>query len=60
MKLPVKIIRRSESFEIRDADLTNIAHIYFENEPGRRMQVKRMTEAEAQQVAKQLAKALTG
>jgi len=54
MRLPLKIIRHSESFEIRDADLTNIAYIYFADTLGRRMNTKRMAEDEAKLVAKQL------
>lgn len=59
MKLPVKIIRNEESIEIRDANLTNIAYFYFEDDPGRRMSMKRMSEAEAEQLAKLFARTLT-
>lgn len=59
MRLPLKIIRHPESYEVRDAVGTHIAYIYFEDDLTRREQTKRLTQADAEQITKRIARLLT-
>lgn len=49
----------SEAVVVRDAVGTGLSHIYFEDEPIRRQSVRRVTKAEAIEMAKVIARALT-
>ena len=54
---PWQIIEHSESFEVQDATGSiKIAFIYFEDEPGRRRDTKRLTRDEARRVAVHIAR----
>jgi hypothetical protein len=44
----------SESFQIISADGTNLGSIYYEDEPGRRRVMNRLTREEARQFAVQI------
>ena len=44
---------------VEDNAKTMVSHIYFEDEPGRRQQTKRVTKAEAIAIAQTIARALT-
>ena len=60
MRLPLKITRHEESYSIRDAAGTSICYIYFGvSDETQRFAAKRMTRAEAEDVARQIARALT-
>jgi hypothetical protein len=43
-------------FIVRDADGQQLAHVYFENEPGRRSAAKLLTKDEARRIASNIAK----
>ncbi len=58
MRLPLRITRSGESIRIEDADGRAI-YLYVEDEPSRRDLMKRWTSAEAQAIAKVIARALT-
>ena len=60
MKLPLKITRHEESIGIDDAEGTSICYLYFgvADEIQRRV-TQRMTREEAEDIAKQIARALT-
>jgi hypothetical protein len=45
-----------ESFIIRDAKGQALAHVYFEDETGRQMSMKRLTRDEARRIAANIAK----
>jgi hypothetical protein len=45
-----------ESFAIVDGDGQALVHVYHEDEPGRRMAMKRLTKDEAQRIAVNIAK----
>lgn len=60
MKLPLRIVRYAESFGIHDAHDTVILYVYFDKgSPGERAIRRRMSEAEAEDVAKRVARFLT-
>lgn len=60
MDLPLKITRHEESFGITDAAGISIAFVYFGTaDETQRFAARRMTRAEAEDVAKQIARALT-
>lgn len=60
MKLPLKIRRGTESFGIDDAAGTLICYVYFDKgKPSERAIRRRMSEEEAEAIAKQIARALT-
>jgi hypothetical protein len=60
MKLPLRITRYAESFIIRDAHETSICTVFFDsgNDSERAIR-KRMSEAEAEALAKRIARLLT-
>jgi hypothetical protein len=51
---PWRIVEHSESFEIQSADEHALAFIYFEDEPGRRSVMKRLTREDARRLAQQI------
>jgi hypothetical protein len=53
---PWSIAERPESFAITDATGQALAYVYFENEPGRRQAMKRLTRDEAWRIAANIAK----
>jgi hypothetical protein len=53
---PWKIDEATESFCIRDQNGQELAYIYFEDEIGRRMAMKRLTKDEARRIAANIAK----
>lgn len=60
MKLPLKITRHEESFGITDNAGMSICYIYFGvSDETQRFAARRMTRAEAEDIAKQIARALT-
>lgn len=59
MRLPLKITRHEESFGITDAAGVSVAFVYFGvADETQRFAAKRMTRDEAEDVAKQIARAL--
>lgn len=59
VKLPLRLYQYQESFGIQDAEGYSVCYLYFDDDPKRRIVTKRMTKAEAESVAKQIARALT-
>lgn len=59
LKLPLRIIRTSESFCIEDAAGVRFGYVYFEQEPGRRNATNRMNEAAALEIVRRQARAET-
>jgi hypothetical protein len=55
---PFRLRRNAESFGIQDSAGRELAYVYFENEPGRRSITRRLTEADALEVARTLARSL--
>jgi hypothetical protein len=53
---PWSIVERPESFAITDATGQALAYVYFEDEPGRRQAMKRITKDEARRIAVNVAK----
>jgi hypothetical protein len=47
---PWSIVERSESFAITDAAGQALAYVYFEDDPGRRQAMKRLTRDEARRI----------
>ena len=57
--LPLKIRRHAEAYEVKGADDRPVAFVYFENEASRQTVVKRLTEPEALDAARRIARALS-
>ncbi|MBG0801256.1 hypothetical protein IYW40_07135 [Methylocystis sp. H4A] len=57
--LPLRIRRTSESFAVEDANGVALAYVYFEDDPGRRGLVNRLSGGDAKVVAQTIARALT-
>jgi hypothetical protein len=53
---PWQILENPESFVITDATGQALAYLYFEDEPGRRMTIKRLTRDEARRIAVNIVK----
>lgn len=56
MPIPWTMIEHSESYEVRDASGQTLTFIYFEDEPGRRRQMKRVSKDMARRLASQICK----
>ncbi len=59
IKQPVRLTRKAECYVIEQGNGLALAYIYFEDEPGRRTQTGRMLEADALEVARTIARALS-
>ena len=57
--LPLRVRKRGESLRRPDDLGTNLAYVYFEDEPMRRAVVKRVSSADARAIAQAIARALT-
>jgi hypothetical protein len=57
--LPLRIRKAAESFVVEDAGGVALAYVYFEEDPGRRGLVNRLSGAGAKAVAQTIARALT-
>ena len=53
---PWRVDEATESFCIRDAKAQALAYVYFEDEPGRRKVMHRLTRDEARSIAANIAK----
>ena len=53
---PWRVEEITESFKVVDAISHALAHVYFEDEAGRRMTMKRLTKDEARRIAANIAK----
>ena len=60
MKLPLRIKRHENSYQILDADDRSVCFVYYENEESRRDLLKMMTSSEAEIIIKKIARALSG
>ena len=60
LTLPLRIIRLDAAFVIRDTAGISLAYVYFEDDLTRSGILKVMPEAEAMEVAKRIARALSG
>lgn len=58
MELPLSVKRRGESYQVVDA-AGRVIYLYFEDMPLRRTEMKRWTSAEAEALAKKIARFLT-
>lgn len=54
LRPPFRLLEHEESFSIEDAYGTYLASIYFEDEPGRRSTMKRMSRETARRFATQI------
>ena len=59
IRFPLRITEVGEAIAVLDAVGTHVSYIYHENEPIRRSSTKRVTKAEAVEMAKIIARALT-
>ncbi|MBX9933252.1 MAG: hypothetical protein K2Y56_17245 [Methylobacterium sp.] len=59
IQLPLHIRTVAESVVIKDASGIRLSYIYFEDEPGRRLQMRRVTHAQAIVIAQATVRALT-
>ncbi len=59
MKLPLRIVRSGESCRVLEAVGVALCHLYFEDEPSRRAMMKRLTSAQAEALARAIARHLT-
>jgi hypothetical protein len=59
MRLPLRIVRIEAGLKIIDADGLSIAYVYAEAEESRRNVMKLLTPEQAEDIAKQIARALT-
>lgn len=59
LRLPLRIHEAQESVAVVDAAETIVSYTYYEDEPGRRLQTKRVTKAEAIELAQTIARAVT-
>ena len=60
MRLPLRIVRYNESFGIHDAHDTVILYVYFDKgSPGELAIRKRLSEPEAEEIVKRVARFLT-
>ena len=53
---PWRIEEHGESFVVKDANGQHLAYLYFEDEPGRRRQTKRISKDMARRLASQICK----
>jgi K+/H+ antiporter YhaU regulatory subunit KhtT len=53
---PWRVEEHTESFAVIDATGQALAYVYFEDEAGRRMTMKRLTKDEARRIAANIAK----
>lgn len=60
MKLPIRIQRHENSYEIKDADNRSVCFVYYENEQSRRDLLNMWTSNEAEILIKKIARALSG
>lgn len=54
LRPPFRLLEHEESFAVVDANGTHVASIYFEEEPGRRGTMKRMSRETARRMATQI------
>lgn len=59
IRLPLRVRIESEAVVVRDAIGTGLTYIYFEDEPIRRQSAKRVTKAQAIEIACAIARMLT-
>ena len=59
IRFPLRITEVGEAIAVLDAVGTHVSYTYFENEPIRQQSTKRVTRAEATEMAKVIVRALT-
>ena len=59
IRLPLRVRIESEAVVVRDTIGTGLSYIYFEDEPIRRQSAKRVTKAQAREIARAIARTLT-
>ncbi|AZG76338.1 hypothetical protein [Methylocystis rosea] len=57
--MPLRIRKSAESFAVEDAGGVALAYVYFEEDPGQRGLVNRLSGVDAKAVAQAIARALT-